>query len=116
MNDYGIVLNAGSSSLKFSIYVRGQSAPWKIELRGQVDGIGTSPRLIVKDEGGVRVADEPLAGGIGLPGAFDAIAGWLRARYGGGARILGVGHRVVHGGATYAHPTIVTPEVMRDLR
>ena len=48
-------------------------------------------------------------------GAFDALASWLRARY-GGARVLGVGHRVVHGGAKYARPTIVTPEVLADLR
>ena len=43
------------------------------------------------------------------------LAEWLRSRY-GGARVLGVGHRVVHGGATFAGPTIVTPEVLAELR
>ncbi len=38
-----------------------------------------------------------------VPAALDALAGWLRARY-GGARVLGVGHRVVHGGAKFAGP------------
>ena len=40
--------------------------------------------------------------------ALDALAAWLRSRY-GGARVLGVGHRVVHGGARFAGPTVVTP-------
>ena len=43
--------------------------------------------------------------------ALDALAAWLRRRY-PGARVLGVGHRVVHGGATFTGPTIVTPEVL----
>ena len=47
--------------------------------------------------------------------ALDSLATWLRSRY-GGSRVLGVGHRVVHGGARYAAPTIVTPEVLEDLR
>ena len=46
--------------------------------------------------------------------ALDALATWLRSRY-GGARVLGVGHRVVHGGAQYAGPTVVTPDVLADL-
>ena len=49
------------------------------------------------------------------PAALDGLAAWLRSRY-AGARVLGVGHRVVHGGATYAGPVIVTPEVLEDLR
>ena len=47
--------------------------------------------------------------------ALDALAAWLRSRY-GGSRVLGVGHRVVHGGPRYAKPTIVTPEVSKALR
>ena len=53
--------------------------------------------------------------GVDGRGAFAALAAWLRSRY-GGARVLGVGHRVVHGGARYARPTIVTPKVLEDLR
>ena len=125
MDDYAIVLNAGSSSLKFSIYRRpeaanrggGASAPlWTVDLRGQIDGIGTSPRFTAKDGSDARVADDRLAQGLDGRGAFDALASWLRARYGGDARVLGVGHRVVHGGAKYARPTIVTTEVLTDLR
>ena len=116
MDDYAIVLNAGSSSLKFSVYRRSEATAWKVEVRGQIDGIGTSPRFSASDGAGVRLADERMEKSVDGRGAFDALAAWLRSRYGGGARVLGVGHRVVHGGAKYARPTIVTPEVLADLR
>jgi acetate kinase len=116
MDDYAIVLNAGSSSLKFSIYRRPETAAWKVDVRGQVDGIGTSPTLSASDGAGARIADERLDRGLDGRGALDAMAAWLRSRYGAGARVLGVGHRVVHGGAKYAGPTIVTPEVLAELR
>jgi acetate kinase len=115
MNDYAIVLNAGSSSLKFSTYKRPASAAWKLEVRGQIDGIGSAPRFTASDDGGVRLADDRLDAGLDGRGAFDALAAWLRNRY-GSVRVLGVGHRVVHGGSKYARPTIVTPEVLIDLR
>jgi acetate kinase len=116
MDDYAIVLNAGSSSLKFSVYRRPDGAAWKVDIRGQIDGIGTSPRLSVNDGASARVADERLPGGLDGRGALEAMAAWLRARYGGAARVLGVGHRVVHGGARFASATIVTPEVLAELR
>jgi acetate kinase len=47
--------------------------------------------------------------------ALNALADWLRGQY-GGARVLGVGHRVVHGGARFASPTVITPEVLVELR
>jgi acetate kinase len=115
MDDYAVVLNAGSSSLKFSVYRRPDAAAWAIETRGQIDGIGTAPRFAATDRNGERIADDQLDGQIDGRGAFDALATWLRSRY-GGARVLGVGHRVVHGGARYEAPCIVTPEVIENLR
>ena len=115
MNDYAIVLNAGSSSLKFSIYHRPEGAAWVVASRGQVDGIGSSPRLSAKGGDGTRLADERLEAGLDAAGAFDTLAKWLRGQY-PDARVVGVGHRVVHGGAKYSGPTIVTPEVLTDLR
>src|SRR6478752_6357078 len=115
MDDYAIVLNAGSSSLKFSIYRRPHMAAWALDARGQIDGIGTSPRFTAAEQDGTRFADERLEAGMDGGGAFDALASRLRARY-GNARVLGVGHRVVHGGPNYAGPTIVTPDVVAELR
>jgi acetate kinase len=115
MKDYAIVVNAGSSSLKFSIFHRPDDAGWLVASRGQLDGIGSSPRLSVKDGDGKQIADEPLETRLDVRAAIGTLAGWLRAQY-PDARVLGVGHRVVHGGASYAGPTMVTPEVLEDLR
>jgi acetate kinase len=117
MDEYTIVLNAGSSSLKFSIYRRPNAAAWALEMRGQIDGIGTSPRFSAKDGAGGRLADMRLDTTVDdARAALDFLSAWLRSRYGGSASVLGVGHRVVHGGARFAGPTIITPEVLADLR
>ena len=52
MDDYALVLNAGSSSLKFCVYCRPGEQEWQLAARGQIDGIGTSPRLTAKDDAG----------------------------------------------------------------
>lgn len=116
MDDYTLVLNAGSSSLKFCVYQRPQGANWRLEARGQIEGIGTSPRFSAKDADGTSLAEVRLDLNV-LDGrkALDTLARWLRSRY-DGSKVLGVGHRVVHGGAKYTHPIIVTPEVLTDLR
>lgn len=116
MDDYALVLNAGSSSLKFCVYRRPEAETWRLEARGQIEGIGTKPRLSAKDEAGAALADQSLDASVrDGAGALDALAAWLRSRY-GGARVLGVGHRVVHGGPRFASPVVVTPEVVDELR
>jgi acetate kinase len=115
--DYAVVLNAGSSSLKFCIYQRPGGDAWRLEARGQIEGIGTSPHFSARDGAGERLVDQDLDKTAVRDGrsALDALASWLRSTY-GGARVLGVGHRVVHGGPNFAGPTIVTPEVLAELR
>jgi acetate kinase len=116
MDDYAVVINAGSSSLKFSVFRRPSADRWRLEARGQIEGIGTAPQFTAKDGAGQSVADRQLDGSVkdGRT-ALGFVAGWLRERY-GGARVRGVGHRIVHGGARYTGPTIVTPEVLANLR
>jgi len=116
MDDYAIVLNAGSSSLKFSVYQRPEGAAWRLATRGQIEGIGTAPHFTAKDEAGARLADQRMDASVrDARTALDSLSEWLRSHY-GGARVLGVGHRVVHGGAQYDGPTIITPKVLDDLR
>ncbi len=70
----------------------------------------------VKDGEGSVVADEPLGATVrDASTALDSLAVWFRGRF-GNARLAGVGHRVVHGGAQFAGPIVVTPQVMDDLR
>jgi acetate kinase len=55
MDDYALVLNAGSSSLKFCVFQRPREESWRLAARGQIEGIGTSPRLSVKDADGEKL-------------------------------------------------------------
>ncbi len=115
MSDISMVLNAGSSSLKFHVYQR-SGAAWHLDSRGQVEGIGTKARFSAKDELGAVLAEQPLGPDAGDGrAALGHLGHWLRERY-GDSRVLGVGHRVVHGGAGYAAPVIVTSEVLWNLR
>jgi acetate kinase len=116
MDDYALVLNAGSSSVKFCVYRRPAAELWRLEAQGQIEGIGTSPRLSAKDGKGSKIADDTLDTSVrDGRAALAALAGWLRARY-GGSRVLAVGHRVVHGGTRFAAPAVVTPTVLDELR
>jgi acetate kinase len=110
-----LVLNAGSSSLKFCVY-RSAAGEWRLEVRGQIEGIGSAPAFSAKDGTGTTIDEYGLETTVRDAGAaLDALAIWLRGRY-AGVRVLGVGHRVVHGGTRYAAPVVVTPAVMEDLR
>jgi acetate kinase len=115
MDDFALVLNAGSSSLKFCVFKRPEAEGWRLEARGQIEGIGTSPRLSVKDANGESLAKQNLDAGVrDGRAAIDALAVWLRSKY-GGSRVLGVGHRVVHGGSRFTGPTILNPQVLAEL-
>jgi len=118
MNDHAVVLvlNAGSSSLKFCVYRTGDADGWRMDARGQIEGLGTSPRFSAKDGAGNPIDDRQLDAAIGdASAALDCLAAWLRTHF-QGSHVLGVGHRVVHGGARYAAPVVVTPQVLDDLR
>ena len=116
MRDYALVLNAGSSSLKFCVFHRPEGEDWRLESRGQIDGIGTAPRISARDGKGEILTDQKLDSEVhDQRDALDALASWLRFMY-GGAHVVGVGHRVVHGGKRFTGPTVITPEVLNELR
>jgi acetate kinase len=115
MADAILVINAGSSSLKFSVFLcRGPEL--EASLRGQVEGLGTSPRFTAKDAAGRTVSERVWKEGesLGHEGAVSHLIDFLRET-GGGQRLVAVGHRVVHGGLEYSEPTRVSPEVLRAL-
>jgi acetate kinase len=115
MDDYALVLNAGSSSLKFCVFCRPGGAPWQLEERGQIDGIGTVARLSSRDGQGEVLAQNDLSSTVSDGrAAIDALAAWLHSRY-GNARVLAVGHRVVHGGTKYDRPVLIARNVLVEL-
>jgi acetate kinase len=114
--DFALVLNAGSSSLKFCVFRRAGTRQWQLDAKGQIEGIGTSPRLSVKDGAGARITDDKLGAAVSDGRkAIDALAAWLQSKYRVG-KVLGVGHRVVHGGFRFVGPTVVTEETLAQLQ
>jgi len=116
MADHVLVLNAGSSSLKFGMYRRPEKGPLARVAQGQIDGIGTRARLSAKDDAGATLVDQDLGADVrdGTM-ALDELAEWLSSRF-DRESLAAVGHRVVHGGQQFARPTVVTPEIVEDLR
>lgn len=118
MIDGLLVLNAGSSSLKFAIYALWPSGvnPEAV-LRGQVSGIGSRPFFSLRSAEGTL---EPS--GSDLPAerignhddALREVLGWIH-RNADHVRLRGVGHRVVHGGPSRSEPEIVTPALLEEL-
>jgi acetate kinase len=115
MPDTGVlVLNAGSSSLKFAVFaIVADDRDPKPVLRGQIAGIGSSPALNARMEGGEAESAE-VDEIDSHQKAIDYALNWIDARA-GGTSLVGVGHRVVHGGPDRRLPELVTPQLMRDL-
>ncbi|MBL8703346.1 MAG: acetate/propionate family kinase [Rhodospirillales bacterium] len=111
-----LVLNAGSSSLKFSVFDAAPGRNADLLAKGQVEGIGSRPRLLASRNGAGTAVDLPPAAApeAGHESALNHAVDWLRAQF-QGATLAAVGHRVVHGGAEYAQPVRVDDEVLRRL-
>ena len=108
-----VVLNAGSSSIKFCTFRR-NGAGLERELRGQVAGLGTAPRIVAK-RGADLVAERRLSDGPMVHAeALDVLLDLLRAEL-HGETIVGVGHRVVHGGLEFMAPTRVDAGILGRL-
>jgi acetate kinase len=109
-----LVINAGSSSIKFSVFRSAGGGSLSQDVHGQVEGIGTAARLTVADAKGGKLAEQPLTG-ASHEDAIAAIQKWFAAHVGGESGFDGVGHRVVHGGQKYSQPALVDAGVLADL-
>lgn len=109
-----LVVNAGSSSLKFQVFgITG--AGLERQVKGQIGGIGTRPRLQAKDAQGAVLVDRSYDADAvrDLPAAIAAARDWLLTLQ--GFRLHAVGHRVVHGGPDYAGPVLIDGAVLDRL-
>jgi acetate kinase len=115
MPDAILTLNAGSSSLKFSLYGAPGAGRLTLACRGEVEGLGSAPHFVARDLAGAvlteqRWADPQEDFAVILATVMD----WAEAHL-GGDDLTAVGHRVVHGGVDYSAPARVTPEVLARL-
>src|SRR4029453_8717264 len=110
-----LVVNAGSSSVKFQVFsIEGEGKLNRL-IKGQMDGIGSRPRLRASGADSDPLADRayPIEAVPDVPAAMAIAGGWLRDEL----RIspVAVGHRVVHGGPDYDRPVLIDHGVVSRL-
>ena len=107
VSDAILVLNAGSSSIKFSVFP-GHERPNRqnIICEGECEGIGHRVHFTAKDRTGASLVEEYLAEGTSHEDALAALLRWLEVHYADN-QLVAAGHRVVHGGSLYTAPVLI---------
>ncbi len=116
MSNAILVINAGSSSLKFSVFRDHGGGDPVVTINGQISGIGTQPVFEAKDAQRRPLAEKSW--GAGEPSDRTALLSyllsWIEERL-EGATLIAAGHRVVHGGVRHAAPVLLTSAVLDEL-
>ena len=108
-----LTINAGSSSIKFALFTLARDGTSTEHVSGQLEGMGTTPHFGVRDSKGLSIADERWDTASFAELLHRAMA-WIEDHL-GDVRLVGIGHRVVHGGPLHAKPERVTPELLQVL-
>lgn len=111
-----LVLNAGSSSIKFSVFDVRPGQPPAECFRGKIEGLGGAARFTAKSADGALVGEHRWAEGttVSHQQALEQLSAWLVPRL-EGRPLLACGHRVVHGGRSYTAPVLIDDAVLSDL-
>ncbi|MGB2682990.1 MAG: acetate/propionate family kinase [Candidatus Competibacter sp.] len=112
-----LVINAGSSSIKFAVFTDGGQGEPKLQFKGQMEGLSSDPSFRVKDASGQSVEERdewPRGSSLDHAGALRYILDWLD-ECASEVKIGAVGHRVVHGGLSYDRAVRVDEGVIADL-
>lgn len=115
-----LILNAGSSSLKFALFPMTPRLADLPQLSGQVEGIGAEPLMHAKDTHTGERFTENLAVPDGTDqngqhrNALEFVFDWIR-RHSPGVEIVAAGHRIVHGGDHYSGPVVLSPDAVGTL-
>jgi len=112
-----LVINAGSSSIKFVVFVTDAARPLAPAFRGTITGIGTAPRFLAGSAAGEVLADRAWTrdDGPSEEALLGELVGWIESRM-SGERLIAAGHRVVHGGSEFTAPIVVDDGIMRALK
>ncbi len=109
-----LVLNAGSSSIKFALYPAVETDDEEARYGGEIEGIGHEAHLSVLDADGKSLAERTIAGPATHHGALAELLSWI-AGHSGGITLAAAGHRVAHGGDEFSAPVVITPTVLQKL-
>lgn len=113
MADSILVLNAGSSSIKFALFDIKDGLHSTVE--GEAEGIGTAPHLVIK-ENGTPVLDKnwPHDASLGYEPLLNEILDWIETHL-DGDKLIAAGHRIVHGGQKFYEPILLNEDRLKDL-
>ena len=116
MNKYLLIINAGSSSIKFALYRTNESRCLIADITGQVENIGGQPHFTVNDLDDIQIFNRLLSVNEAHDhsDAINLILNWLSPSMQSGT-LLAVGHRVVHGGQHYSAPVLINSSVLAEL-
>jgi acetate kinase len=110
-----LILNAGSSSLKFSVFRDGD--PPELFLHGQLESLLTQPKFTVCDVAGSQIDERtwPANSTLSHTEAIEYLFDWGRGGRLGSLKVSAAGHRVVHGGVKYTAPVLIDGDVIEEL-
>ena len=111
-----LVINSGSSSLKFSVFIADNDL--KPCLRGQIESLFTDPHFIAHDSDGNVIGEKSWPPGtrLGHEGAIEFVFEFGESGVMAGHTIESAGHRVVHGGTSFTEPVLVDENIIESLQ
>lgn len=115
MTETILVVNAGSSSIKFQLFLVSANDQLERRLKGQIEGVGVKPHLIARGLDGKTLTDATWSFSEvnNVPAALDKVVSFLRDHI--GQLPSAIGHRVVHGGPDFSEPTVINEAVLKRL-
>ncbi|MBP2431750.1 MULTISPECIES: acetate/propionate family kinase [Bradyrhizobium] len=114
MSDSVLVLNAGSSSIKFGLFDIAPAEP-KLQCRGLLDEQEKVPRIVMSDASGRQLFERRRPSGTSEDnGLFSDVFAWIEDYLAGG-KLAAVGHRIVHGGRAFYRPVVITGQAIAAL-
>jgi acetate kinase len=115
MNDCILALNAGSSSIKCSLFAtERRSDTLSLVYQGGFEGIGSEPRLLVYSPTGQSLVDRQFSTILSIDEAMSILLEWIEGHE-EGVTLRGIGHRVVHGGTLFSAPVLLNAAVIDQL-
>lgn len=110
-----LILNAGSSSIKFALYEHGCSC-CRLLSRGEIEGIGNVPHFVARTPDGANLAERRWSAGSRLSheDLLKPLLDWVTSHL-GEESLAAAGHRVVHGGSRFYRPVLVDTAVLGAL-
>ena len=111
MTDVLLVINTGSSSIKFSLFACQQKLD--VLYRGAIENSSDDPCLTILDANHTQIVKQKISS-KGTEAGLRAFFNWFE-HLSDSMKLKAVGHRVVHGGTYFSHPTLVTDEVVKKI-